>query len=150
MSVTRIGNVSEYLEEALRGFLECGLRLEKLWAGEECANASRCVVDEDDEAYDGLHHGCAGSFRDAGYTADDVRNAAGAEAQVVDFVLMNWRDVVDLNPADVGQDFWLTRDGHGPGFWDRGRERGDRLTAAAKMYGDCGLYAVGLAVHYRG
>lgn len=40
-----------------------------------------------------------------------------------------------------GHDFWLTRNGHGAGFWDRGLgELGDRLTAAAKAYGTVDLY----------
>lgn len=36
----------------------------------------------------------------------------------------------------MGHDFWLTRNGHGAGFWDRGLgELGDRLTDAAHAYG---------------
>lgn len=47
----------------------------------------------------------------------------------------------------AGHDLWLTRSGHGAGYWDRGLgELGDRLTEAAKSYGspddhtpyDCG------------
>ena len=38
-------------------------------------------------------------------------------------------------------DFWLTRDRHGAGFWDRGLgEVGDKLTAAAHAYRECSLY----------
>ena len=37
-----------------------------------------------------------------------------------------------------GHDFWLTRNRHGAGFWDRGYgPAGDRLTAAAHAYGSC-------------
>jgi len=40
-----------------------------------------------------------------------------------------------------GHDFWLTRNHHGAGFWDRGLgDIGDRLTEAAKNYGSCELY----------
>jgi hypothetical protein len=36
-----------------------------------------------------------------------------------------------------GHDFFLTRNGHGAGFWDRGLgELGDRLTALSKPYGE--------------
>jgi hypothetical protein len=39
-----------------------------------------------------------------------------------------------------GHDFWLTRNGHGCGFWDRTdclpEEARDRLTAAAEKYGN--------------
>lgn len=41
----------------------------------------------------------------------------------------------------AGHDFWLTRNGHGAGFWDRGLgDVGDRLTKASKPYGSCDLY----------
>jgi hypothetical protein len=41
----------------------------------------------------------------------------------------------------AGHDFWLTRNGHGAGFWDRGLgELGKRLTTASKVYGSCDLY----------
>lgn len=41
----------------------------------------------------------------------------------------------------AGFDFWITRNGHGAGFWDRGLgEIGDDLTAAAKVYSSIDLY----------
>lgn len=41
----------------------------------------------------------------------------------------------------AGHDFWLTRAGHGAGYWDRGLEElGARLTAAAKAYGNVDPY----------
>lgn len=46
----------------------------------------------------------------------------------------------------VGHDLWLTRNGHGAGFWDRklgsfgGYDIGDCLSEACKMLGDCCLY----------
>jgi hypothetical protein len=46
-----------------------------------------------------------------------------------------------LTAQQVGHDFWLTRNGHGAGFWDRGLgEIGDRLSEAAKVYGGVDLY----------
>ena len=43
-----------------------------------------------------------------------------------------------------GHDLWLTRNGHGAGFWDRTdclpKDAGKRLTAAAKRYGEVYLY----------
>jgi len=43
--------------------------------------------------------------------------------------------------AHLGYDFWLTRNGHGAGFWDRGLgDLGERLTEAAKVYGGVDLY----------
>lgn len=45
-------------------------------------------------------------------------------------------------PIDhAGHDFWLTRNGHGAGFWDRGAGRiGDTLSSACKIYGGVDLY----------
>lgn len=44
----------------------------------------------------------------------------------------------DANMAGV--DFWLTRNGHGAGFWDRGLgQSGGRLSDAA-TFGTCDLY----------
>lgn len=41
-----------------------------------------------------------------------------------------------MDPAQAGHDFWLTREGHGAGFWDRGLGvAGDRLSDAAKTFG---------------
>ena len=39
-------------------------------------------------------------------------------------------------------DFWLTRNGHGAGFWDGDypEELGDALTVASKAFGTCDLY----------
>lgn len=44
--------------------------------------------------------------------------------------------------AQVGHDFWLTRNGHGAGFWDGDYPEpfGDQLTAIAKTYGEFDLY----------
>lgn len=39
-----------------------------------------------------------------------------------------------------GHDFWLTRNGHGAGYWDRGLDTGDVLTEAAKTFGSANLY----------
>lgn len=42
----------------------------------------------------------------------------------------------------AGHDFWLTRNGHGAGFWDGDlpEATGKRLTASAKSFGECYLY----------
>lgn len=45
--------------------------------------------------------------------------------------------------AQAGHDFWLTRNGHGTGFWEPGRWPegiGRRLTDSAKRFGECDLY----------
>lgn len=48
------------------------------------------------------------------------------------------RDCEGYEPWEcAGHDFWLTRCGHGAGFWDRGLdELGDRLSAASELAGN--------------
>jgi hypothetical protein len=55
----------------------------------------------------------------------------------------------DLMPDEMeqaGHDFWLTRQGHGAGFWDGDWDigddttRADLLTAAAQAVGECWPY----------
>lgn len=46
-----------------------------------------------------------------------------------------------LSPEKAGHDFWLSRNGHGAGYFDEGLgEIGDRLQKAAKEYGEVNLY----------
>lgn len=48
---------------------------------------------------------------------------------------------LDADPRQHGYDFWLTRNGHGAGFWDRGYgEAGDKLTAFAEKFGQVNVY----------
>ena len=50
--------------------------------------------------------------------------------------------VRDNDPyGTIAHNFWLTRNGHGCGFWDGDYGTvGDRLTAIAKSFGECYLY----------
>ena len=57
-------------------------------------------------------------------------------------------DVQQFNADQVGHDFWLTRNGHGTGFWDRedtygGELAADILTDVAKSFGDAYVHNVG-------
>lgn len=46
-----------------------------------------------------------------------------------------------LQDTQVGHDFWLTRNGHGAGFWDRDLgEIGEQLTKACKEFPEVDLY----------
>lgn len=46
-----------------------------------------------------------------------------------------------LDSEQVGHDIWLTRNGHGTGFWDRGLgEYGRKLSHIAKSLGSCDIY----------
>lgn len=49
---------------------------------------------------------------------------------------------IGSEPERAGHDFWLTRNGHGAGFWDGDWDDdiGQRLTDASDVYGSVDLY----------
>lgn len=72
-------------------------------------------------------------------TLDAFLADCGAFLGEIDGLGLAWRD--EMEWARLGHDFWLTRNGHGVGFWDRGLgELGDALSEAAKRQGSCDLY----------
>lgn len=91
--------------------------------------------DESDES--------GGDPLDKNYGPGDVAAATKAKmrADVVKFLTENWRDI-DGKYRRAGRDFWLTRNGHGAGFWDGDWPKGveDRLTAASKRFGETNLF----------
>jgi len=50
---------------------------------------------------------------------------------------------IDSAYESAGHDFWLTRNGHGAGFWDGDwpKEEGERMDATSKAFGSCEIYA---------
>lgn len=125
----------------LKGYIECAL-----WAD--------CMPPENDP--DGEMGG-----REGLEAREGAEDRMGRESMMLDFIdeceddlqtyvaiLVNDRSLDRAEAWEyAGHDFWLTRNGHGAGFWDRGMGAlGDRLTAACKPYGsaddhhpyDCG------------
>lgn len=104
---------NEYLREFIISYLEAAL-----WS--EC----------DDD-------GCA---IDNNYGIGDI-NPKSKRAAIRDCIIFVEANATDLQATGAkwgrhGFDYWLTRNGHGAGFWDRGYgKRGERLTAAAKADG---------------
>jgi hypothetical protein len=80
---------------------------------------------------------------DANYSLDDIAPATLAQ-MVEDCQAFQADHAADIaaNLSQAGHDFWLTRNHHGAGFWDGDwpREVGQRLTAAAHVYGEVELY----------
>lgn len=57
------------------------------------------------------------------------------------FVQTNEKLLEKIDPSQAGHDFWLTRCGHGAGFWDRGLGKvGEELTKAAQEWGNVDLF----------
>lgn len=109
-------------ETFIRGYFECALWSSTL--GDDC-----------------------GTPMDQDYTLDDLADETVEvmRADCADFyesnigVLALYADQRSWD--DAGHDFWLTRNGHGAGFWDRGLEDiGRTLSDRAHQCGESNLY----------
>jgi hypothetical protein len=80
---------------------------------------------------------------DDNYTLADLAPEALAR-MAEDCQLFQSENASDIanDAGRAGHDFWLTRNGHGAGFWDGNWPEvvGDRLTASAQGFGCCDLY----------
>lgn len=115
----------EYLDEMVAAYVECAL-----WAGLDWSGMAE--GDDNPEPLDAAHD------------ADDLAPATLKEIreECRQFIVSEARDLAEIDASQAGHDLYLTRNRHGAGFWDRGLgERGDRLAAAARVWGTSELYA---------
>ena len=114
------------IDNFIRGYIGCALWSETDNADDSGGEPLDENYDEDDlapEARQAMEDDCRSFYRDNEETWGTA-----------------WDD------SQAGYDFWLTRNGHGAGFWDRyagGTDEGkagDVLTKAAKVYGESHLY----------
>lgn len=80
---------------------------------------------------------------DDNYGIEDMAQSAidAAKEDCDDFQAAH-RTLIEGHEERAGHDFWLTRNGHGAGFWDGDwpEDAGKILTAASKVYGSVDLY----------
>jgi hypothetical protein len=85
-----------------------------------------------------------GEPMDKNYSISDITGEAKqkAEKDCDEFVEKAGELLDGLDMEKVGRDFWLTRNGHGAGFWDGDYERevGEKLTDIAHDFGEVNLY----------
>jgi hypothetical protein len=87
------------------------------------------------------------------YTLDDEFDGVSNICRIAmlsdccDFALANYHPLLAFkertgrDDSDLGHDFWLTRAGHGAGYWDRGAGAlGESLSAAARVYSTFEIY----------
>lgn len=117
----RVNNIE--VSFMVHGYLTCALWL----ATEDLPNGNSgrsldefCTIDDFNEK----------TIREAIEVCDAFKESAGS-------LLDEWED------EQAGHDLWLTRNGHGAGFWDRGRAAGDELTKLAKPYGEAHVWECG-------
>lgn len=81
---------------------------------------------------------------DKNYTVADFAEGEldKAKADCARFAKDNTADIQGEDLWDIGHDFWLTRNGHGAGFWDGDYEeaKGRRLSEASKKFGEVTIY----------
>jgi hypothetical protein len=86
-----------------------------------------------------------GEPMDANYSLSDFapETMQAMRDDVNSFVNKNMNSIIESGQSDAqtGHDFWLTRNGHGVGFWDRGLgEVWETLSTASEHYGNFDLY----------
>lgn len=120
------------LETFVTAYIECAL-----WSSSDNSDDSGGEpFDENYSASDLAPETRAEMAADCASFYNDPNNAEGLEI---------WRDEFGSD-EQAGHDFWLTRNSHGAGFWDRfsgeGPEAaaGTALTKASKPYGEVSLY----------
>jgi len=91
---------------------------------------------------------------DANYGVDDIDSETVKELthQLSEFI-DNSEEIIErvgMSAEQFGHDFWLTRNGRGAGFWDRGYgSDGTALTEKVKFYGSMDLYVTdGGTIHH--
>jgi len=83
---------------------------------------------------------------DKNYTAGDLSAEAKAQIQKdCETFLDKAGDIIYEDYSQAGHDFWLTRNGHGAGFWDGqwdhlGKEVVKQLVRLSKSFGEQDLY----------
>jgi hypothetical protein len=106
------------VQEILKGYLTCAL-----WTDEE-------NLKESDE--------------NVWLSAENITDESIADAKddIVRFLDLAGDSVKDLDSSGLGHDIWLTRNGHGAGFFDRGYDSHTtkRLMAAADALGVKDIY----------
>jgi hypothetical protein len=141
--ITALELPDDYTDEFVNGYIECAL-----WS-----ESAGITIDDD-----GTVHAAPDddtSFESHNFDASDIgeETLARMRADCEAFIADNTADlatVAEMRGARsqwsagslAGHDFWLTRNGHGTGFWDRGYGAvGERLSDASRPYGEAHLYA---------
>lgn len=115
-----------YPDSFLTGYFECALwasHEESDESGGEPMDANFDICDIDETCLTAMIAECA--------------DFQGTYAELLERYYASGRDA-----SQAGHDFWLTRNRHGAGFWDRGLpgNLGNELTKASHSFGSCDLY----------
>ena len=128
-------SASPFTEEATQAFI-AGYVMCALWSSsDESDESGGRPLDENyvetdiaAESADKMREDCIAFLVKAEGPLNDARYAVGE----------SWIDLMEK----AGHDFWLTRNGHGAGFWDGDwpEDLGEELTKISKSFGESDLY----------
>lgn len=85
-------------------------------------------------------------FLDENYSIEDIDDKllTSMKSDIKKFISENYDSIEEsgMNDEQLGHDLWLTRNGHGAGFWDRGYEKeiSDKLSDSARDMKGTDLY----------
>lgn len=123
--------MSDYVDEMVEAFVEA-----LLWAGLDWDNVKPEGTEDNpiplDENYDAddVHPDALSEIR------HDCESFYEAHACILDWIRTRGLMSQWYSPGQCGHDFYLTREHHGAGFWDRGLGvLGEILTHDCKPYG---------------
>jgi hypothetical protein len=117
----------QYLRGMVRAYVNCAIWCGHVYESEEDEREGVSAFPMDDYGYS--EDDCA--FSAWKRAVSDCRNFLEASADISH----------DWDASQFGHDFYLTRCGHGAGFWDRGKgEVGERLTDLCRPYGSVDLW----------
>lgn len=130
----------EQLNEFVNHYFEAALWAECDWSvdGEEFLDSVYTIYDFDPKSREK-------ALQDAREFFSKISESARQE-----ILEGNYRDREDCLPiALAGHDFWLTRRGHGAGFWDGDWVNGDEMTTVCREMGNLDIEADGKRVYLR-
>ncbi len=114
------------IEDFLKGYIDAAL-----WSTTDSRDEDGNETYNLDDEFDDVSDRCrAAMLKDC----EDF-----VEAQRDD--LEEFQQITGRADSYLGHDFWLNREGHGVGYWDRGAgDVGDRLSDACRPYGSFPIY----------
>jgi hypothetical protein len=145
------GIAYEVIKEIITGYIECALWTEEERLNDEYGGDHDDMFnDEDNDEIERLSK-LALNFNNKNldsFTRDDIEDNSVIKVyeDIKSFITMSGDAVkiaIDEHGAEqVGHDLWLTRNGHGAGFFDRGYDDDveEQLMVSAKKLGGVDLY----------
>ena len=117
----------DYLRGMVRAYIGCAI-----WCGHYYETPEDEIEGTNAQPLDDLYSEDDCAFSTWKRAVSDCRDFLEAAADISH----------DWDASQFGHDFYLTRCGHGAGFWDRGKgAAGEQLTDLCRPYGSADLYA---------